>query len=398
MCFGADGVQTVKTQLYGEKFWGSFVSVIQNTSILLLLIGDISEPAKSLQWQYFDEHNSFLVDTSNIPVSAWLSVAVFANNITAMYWDNSELRLGFYCLRWDSYGSDTLILDDKTTSVSLQDEWENLKAWQEYSRAIVSSETNNILVALVEEAYSEEQLPNPQFKSFGRGAHRTRFPRVPVHSTIVRVPGRAHRVPILKHLTGPVSGRHFDGTYKGDVVSGTFVCAEVSCEIERDIPARRTLLSQRHFAEDVLRTFEMWDCIPALTPMKPGTRLTKEQSNPSPDPAFHRRYRGIVGSLGNLVNMTRPDLAWSYSELSKYVQYPGQAHMDAALHVRAEEVLYLGSPVVRTVCLSPPLKLNMLRPEAEYVAASQCGQEAVLVGFPGAKVQLRCTCAPGKPE
>ena len=96
--------------------------------------------------------------------------------------------------------------------------------------------------------------------------------------------------------------------------------------------------------------------------------------------------------------MTRPDLAWSYSELSKYVQYPGQAHMDAALHVRAEEVLYLGSPVVRTVCLSPPLKLNMLRPEAEYVAASQCGQEAVLVGFPGAKVQLRCTCAPGKPE
>jgi hypothetical protein len=30
--------------------------------------------------------------------------------------------------------------------------------------------------------------------------------------------------------------------------------------------------------------------------------------------------------------MTRPDLAWSYSELSKYVQYPGQAHMDAALH------------------------------------------------------------------
>ena len=36
--------------------------------------------------------------------------------------------------------------------------------------------------------------------------------------------------------------------------------------------------------------------------------------------------------------MTRPDLAWSYSELSKYVQHPGQAHMDAALwHV----LLYL---------------------------------------------------------
>jgi hypothetical protein len=31
--------------------------------------------------------------------------------------------------------------------------------------------------------------------------------------------------------------------------------------------------------------------------------------------------------------MTRPDLAWSYSELSKYVQNPGKAHMDAAHHV-----------------------------------------------------------------
>ena len=106
----------------------------------------------------------------------------------------------------------------------------------------------------------------------------------------------------------------FDGTYEGAVHT------YLGCEVERDIPTGRTLLSQRHFAEDVLRTFDMWDCIPALMPMKPGTRLTKEQSNPSPDLAFHRRYRGIVGSLGYLVNMTRPDLAWSYSELSKYVQ------------------------------------------------------------------------------
>jgi len=31
--------------------------------------------------------------------------------------------------------------------------------------------------------------------------------------------------------------------------------------------------------------------------------------------------------------MTRPDLAWSYSELSKYVQFPGIAHMEVAEHV-----------------------------------------------------------------
>ena len=53
----------------------------------------------------------------------------------------------------------------------------------------------------------------------------------------------------------------------------------------------------------------------------------------SPNPDFHKRYQGIVGSLGCLVTMTRPDLAWSYSKLSKYVEFPGQTNMDAANHV-----------------------------------------------------------------
>ena len=34
-----------------------------------------------------------------------------------------------------------------------------------------------------------------------------------------------------------------------------------------------------------------------------------------------------------MVNMTRPDLAFSYSQLSKFVQYPGKAHMEAAERV-----------------------------------------------------------------
>jgi hypothetical protein len=99
----------------------------------------------------------------------------------------------------------------------------------------------------------------------------------------------------------------------------------LGCEILPELEAGKTLLSQKHYAEDVLRTYDYWDCIPALTPMTPGSRLMKGQCDPHPDPAFHRRHRGIVGSLGYLVNMTRPDLAWSYSELSKYVQNPGKA-------------------------------------------------------------------------
>jgi len=67
--------------------------------------------------------------------------------------------------------------------------------------------------------------------------------------------------------------------------------------------------------------------------MQPNTRLNKEDCDKNPTPDFHRRYRGIVGSLGYLVTMSRPDLAWAYSELSKYVQFPGKNHMLAAEHV-----------------------------------------------------------------
>jgi len=67
--------------------------------------------------------------------------------------------------------------------------------------------------------------------------------------------------------------------------------------------------------------------------MKPNTRLSKDDCDLSPKPDFHKRYRGIVDSLGYLVTMTRPDLVWSYSELNKYVQFPGKSHMDAAEHV-----------------------------------------------------------------
>jgi len=42
---------------------------------------------------------------------------------------------------------------------------------------------------------------------------------------------------------------------------------------------------------------------------------------------------GIVGRLGYLVTMSHPDLAWAFSELSKYVQFPGKRRMLAAEYV-----------------------------------------------------------------
>ena len=81
----------------------------------------------------------------------------------------------------------------------------------------------------------------------------------------------------------------------------------------------------------------MRNCHPLKTPLDANKRLSKRHSkNDCPDvvdPNVHRRYRSIVGCLSYLVNMTRPDLAFSYSQLSKFVQYPGKVHMEAAERV-----------------------------------------------------------------
>ena len=119
----------------------------------------------------------------------------------------------------------------------------------------------------------------------------------------------------------------YEGTYEG------LLEQQLGYEIARIYVAGTTSLSQKHYAEDILQLYGFWDILPRNTPMQPNTRLSKDDCDPNPKPDFHRRYRGIVGSLGYLVTMTRPDLAWSYSELSKSVQFPGIAHMKAVEHV-----------------------------------------------------------------
>ena len=71
---------------------------------------------------------------------------------------------------------------------------------------------------------------------------------------------------------------------------------------------------------------------------KAGLVRDTEWTEPQPevvDPLLHRKYRSIVGCLSYLVNMTRPDLAFSFSQLSKFLQYPGEAHLAAAYRVLA---------------------------------------------------------------
>jgi hypothetical protein len=116
----------------------------------------------------------------------------------------------------------------------------------------------------------------------------------------------------------------FVGTDEGEVTE------YLGCEIIRNREVRTTQIVQFAYSECVLKTFGMWDCNPVKTPLDANNRISKRDCPQVVDPIVHRRYRSIVGCLSYLVNMTRPDLAFRYSQLNKFVQYPGMVHLEVA--------------------------------------------------------------------
>eukprot|EP00961_Rhodomonas_salina_P230358 3113161-Rhodomonas_salina.5 len=100
----------------------------------------------------------------------------------------------------------------------------------------------------------------------------------------------------------------FDCTSDGEVEQ------YLGCTVVRDRANLTVTLKQSVYAER---------CATVRTPLEPGTRLTSKDSPQQVDPVLHCRYRGIVGHLSYLVALTRPVLAFAYSELSKFVQFPG---------------------------------------------------------------------------
>ena len=84
----------------------------------------------------------------------------------------------------------------------------------------------------------------------------------------------------------------FEGTYEGKLQH------HLGCEVTRDMDKGTTYLSQTHHAEEILCTYNFWNATPRPTPMQPNTHHNKEDCDKKPASDFHRRYRGIVGSLG----------------------------------------------------------------------------------------------------
>ena len=202
----------------------------------------------------------------------------------------------------------------------------------------------------------------------------------------------------------------FKGTDEGEVEQ------YLGCEFVRNREARTGELRQSAYAQRVLKRFDMQDCVPVKTPLEPGYRLTKEDCPDMVDAELQRKFRILTGSIGYLAQMSRPDLAFAYNELSKFVQYPGDAHWKAGLRVlqylkgttdlgikwhdpgqgkRDTLEAYVDSDFAAckdtrrsqtgylVVCNGGPVSWSAKRQaqttissaEAEFVAASQCGVE-----------------------
>lgn len=77
----------------------------------------------------------------------------------------------------------------------------------------------------------------------------------------------------------------------------------------------------------------MVDALPIITPMEAGHRLLKSMSPTTPEEKkamSNLPYRQVVGSIRYLVTCTRPDIAFSASQISQHMNNPGDAHWTAA--------------------------------------------------------------------
>jgi hypothetical protein len=106
--------------------------------------------------------------------------------------------------------------------------------------------------------------------------------------------------------------------------------------ITRDRPNKTLRLSQRQYCIDMLEEFGMDECKPVATPMTAGVRLSRDMCPQSPtDVEFmkDKPYMRAVGKLIWLALATRPDLAYTVSQLARFNANPGPKHWEAIKRV-----------------------------------------------------------------
>ena len=89
------------------------------------------------------------------------------------------------------------------------------------------------------------------------------------------------------------------------------------------------VLSQSHYVKKVLEKFRKYDDSPVRTPVYVNLHLSKNKGQG----ISQLEYSRIIGSLMYIMNCTRPDIAYSVSDLSRYTSNLGEDHCKALVRV-----------------------------------------------------------------
>ncbi|MBW0533566.1 hypothetical protein O181_073281 [Austropuccinia psidii MF-1] len=93
-------------------------------------------------------------------------------------------------------------------------------------------------------------------------------------------------------------------------------------------------LAQTHYIDSLLERYGMTNCKPTATPLIPNSHLEAATRTAQEEfLSFKVNYQSAVGSLSYLSNATRPDLSYSISALSQFLENPGILNLKALLHV-----------------------------------------------------------------
>ncbi|VDC00050.1 unnamed protein product [Peniophora sp. CBMAI 1063] len=112
----------------------------------------------------------------------------------------------------------------------------------------------------------------------------------------------------------------------------------VGISIKRNRADRTIALSQVALIDRILVEFNCKDVNPTITPLAPGTKLSKRDSPRTEEEkqeAAKLPYQQLVGSLMYLAIATRPDIMHAVSTLSRFNSCFGVAHWRAAIHIVA---------------------------------------------------------------
>jgi len=139
-------------------------------------------------------------------------------------------------------------------------------------------------------------------------------------------------------FVGVGSGKELDALAKGiDAKYGVTGLGEVrwilGMKVEHDRTERTISISQEAFIDSILACFNLADTAPTMTPLTPGTQLTKADCptvQADRDEMAGTPYRQLVGALSGLALGTCPDVAFATSSLGRFGHNLGRVHREAA--------------------------------------------------------------------